>query len=1032
MHQTIEAYPHEEQPRTAAYQFPPRGPVSPPLSSPSSVSGLPAGASLGRAASLGRKSCRKGFNRQLASEEALPPKTVHISEDLPRRMSTPGHDILPPEPSEHVAMWPPAPHLTAGRVRTQLPTAMAPRSMSPSTPRIGHSQTGSVAPSPSHSSRDDRDQHMLTSLDELDSRPRRGSLRGSRGLTRTSPPHDTLTDRSAERVGLSHGLGSLGASAEAAGVFEGLGISERRGSMTATSPNILEYGNESSGGAPLFSHSTLISIGLTEGITPPLSLPLSSMPGSSMTSASIESSNVVSAGLAAGLGVNMAAAALAHCLPGGPSGLGSLTEPRFARGSISGPSGTPMDLSAAIGRSLHLTESQLTSSDVVSPVDSLQSDRPNFEDRPMSAQLEADLARRRTTGGLAAGRERTSGRHAAQSSESRAHRRSGTHDPRASAYNPSRPFDSSGSASTRSGIYGTHGSSFAGTSIVEDEHSYVSNGGAGYASVSGSESTSGHSNGAQASGRGSTLADTPSLGNKAMLSPDAQSRGSYLGDGGPGPQLRGYGPAGAARGDEQALGALAIGLAGMSGGGHFGPQVRAKIASVLDTLLAGVPLLESAGETVSIAEYGSLNSRSTPLLPHVISRLAERAHARRPQQAAAPAPSSDDGGYFGATLGAPTVVGSGANDGEPSDVTFSVIHEDSPQTDFRPLMQSLESQSDSYLDSHWQAAHQPSLQNCIFPSFVTRAFATRIAPPNTVHAGFSLMDLHWAHTPRNPEVSLATTAHAELAAFLSARAHEFRPGGVFVMAFIARSDDQSAPPPLAEGSPLSRPPTTPNDAAGMPERSRSRSASSASSPARRPHGDIWTALTNTLAPCIQRLVSCGMLKADVARHMLLLPMHPRTPRQTRAVLKSVRHLWSVEWSCGLGDDSARPTQSQPGSVVNSPSTSVPPVTPRRPSCASSLPSEVAPLRLAHPAWKAYRAGTLPRVIFIEHLLALFKSLYEGHMRLVLKDKGKLSKGACEFVLDSLWDVLSSRLDDQGTSPIDEIELEVTVCALKRL
>ncbi|PWN98849.1 hypothetical protein FA09DRAFT_255825 [Tilletiopsis washingtonensis] len=364
------------------------------------------------------------------------------------------------------------------------------------------------------------------------------------------------------------------------------------------------------------------------------------MPGSNMTSASIESSNVVSAGLAAGLGVNMAAAALANCLPGGPSGLGSLTEPRFARTSISGPSGTPLDLSAAIGRSFHLTESQLNGSETVSPIDSMQSDRPNFEDRPVSAHAEADLARRRTTGGLAAGRERTPGKHGMSSDQARTHRRSGTHDPRGSTHNPSRPFDSSGSASARSGIYGAHGSSFAGTSIAEDEHSY-SQGGAGYASVSGSESTSGHSNGAQASGRGSTLADTPSLGNKAMLSPDAQSRGSYLGDGGPGPQLRGYGPAGAARGDEQALGALAIGLAGMSGGGHFGPQVRAKIAGVLDTLLAGVPLLESAGETVSIAEYGSLNSRSTPLLPHVISRLAERAHARRPQQAAAPAPSSD-------------------------------------------------------------------------------------------------------------------------------------------------------------------------------------------------------------------------------------------------------------------------------------------------------------------------------------------------------------------------------------------------------
>ena len=64
---------------------------------------------------------------------------------------------------------------------------------------------------------------------------------------------------------------------------------------------------------------------------------------------------------------------------------------------------------------------------------------------------------------------------------------------------------------------------------------------------------------------------------------------------------------------------------------------------------------------------------------------------------------------------------------------------------------------------------------------------------------------------------------------------------------------------------------------------------------------------------------------------------------------------------------------------------------------------------------------------------LFKNLYEAHFRTVLRERGKLSKGAAEFVLDSLWDILSSKIDDQHPhSPMEEVEIEVSICALRRL
>ena len=75
---------------------------------------------------------------------------------------------------------------------------------------------------------------------------------------------------------------------------------------------------------------------------------------------------------------------------------------------------------------------------------------------------------------------------------------------------------------------------------------------------------------------------------------------------------------------------------------------------------------------------------------------------------------------------------------------------------------------------------------------------------------------------------------------------------------------------------------------------------------------------------------------------------------------------------------------------------------------------------------------LSRVAFAEHMIQLFKNLYESHFRAILREKGKLSKGACEFVLDSLWDVLQSRIDDQEPCPIAECELEVQIVALRRI
>ena len=388
---------------------------------------------------------------------------------------------------------------------------------------------------------------------------------------------------------------------------------------------------------------------------------------------------------------------------------------------------------------------------------------------------------------------------------------------------------------------------------------------------------------------------------------------------------------------------------------------------VLDQLITGVPLESKEGETIGVAEYGSLSGRSLQLMQPILTKFLAKAHpdvAVRQEGEGA----KTRGDFF-------SLLKHHSAEEEPCKVSFSVVHEDGPQADFRPLMQQLDNASISSLNPVWQAQSQPQLANQVYSSFVSRPFASRDAPPSTVHMGLSLMDLHWSHTPPNPAVSLSTTADAELTAFLSTRAHEFKQGGVLVLGFIARSEEGRS------------------------------SVSGTASPAKQPT-DLWTVLTNTLAPCIQRLVSCGMLKSDVARHMLSLPLHPRTAKQTLAVLESQQHAWDVEWSCGLG-------QSGPNTTGE----------------GAGQPSEPDPVRLPHPAWIALQAGTLSRVAFAEHMIQLFKNLYESHFRQLLRSR--LSKGAVEFVLDSLFDILHSRIDDQDISPIKGVELEVCLCALRR-
>ncbi|KAM0749007.1 hypothetical protein T439DRAFT_358144 [Meredithblackwellia eburnea MCA 4105] len=423
-------------------------------------------------------------------------------------------------------------------------------------------------------------------------------------------------------------------------------------------------------------------------------------------------------------------------------------------------------------------------------------------------------------------------------------------------------------------------------------------------------------------------------------------------------------------------------LMGGVGAGHFGPATREKLSVVLKNFLGDVPLPEGEG-TVHIVEYGALNSRSSSLVPSIITQIVSRQDANR--KANNMPLTADDC------------------------ASFQVTHADKPSSDFRSLAQHLETDTDSYLNQHWQSKIRPiSLDNRIFSSFTARPFGAKVLPKASVSVGFSAMSLHWLSTDRKYRMSPATIAHGELMAFLSARAVEFKTGGLLALAYIARSEDELSPSNSSSKSGLSRSvhpglnkthsddttttrssPVSPAGEVGPTSALldarpllRERSTSSPTIPVTRKR-DIWSILSSILGKAIQRLVSTNLLKPAVARKLLALPIHPRTEKQTQAVLKAVGHAWTVESS--------------------------------------------EQIVISHPAWRGMEHNTVSQASYTEHTIQLLKIFWESEMRSILRE-ALLSRAACEFILENLFDIAREKVEEEGAQPLD---LEVQIVALRR-
>lgn len=174
----------------------------------------------------------------------------------------------------------------------------------------------------------------------------------------------------------------------------------------------------------------------------------------------------------------------------------------------------------------------------------------------------------------------------------------------------------------------------------------------------------------------------------------------------------------------------------------------------------------AADSEIKIVEYGSLKSTSACLIKPIMGQCSS---------IRSPSPAS------------PSLR-------KPS---FTVVHSDSPGSDFRPLMRQMDNAaSDScYVSSSALCAD-------VYPSFVARPFGAQICPSASVDVGFSLMDLHTrraeaatigSSTSPASLAAAATAAHMDLQAFLRARAAEFKTDGLLVLAYIQRAEDPDVP-----------------------------------------------------------------------------------------------------------------------------------------------------------------------------------------------------------------------------------------------
>ena len=177
--------------------------------------------------------------------------------------------------------------------------------------------------------------------------------------------------------------------------------------------------------------------------------------------------------------------------------------------------------------------------------------------------------------------------------------------------------------------------------------------------------------------------------------------------------------------------------------------------------------------------------------------------------------------------------------------------------------------------------------------------------------------------------------------------------------------------------------------------------------------DVWRQLTLTISVAVQRLVSIGTVKANVAHLLLEVPLWARSSAELRKTLSSevVKRDWEVVESCGMKEKAEVGVASTGDDELDEDG------------------EDRGPLSVCHPAYRALVNGTMSRGPYVEHCVAFIKVsslvafsfslrletrsslsssfllceqvVYESHLLSVLMGQGGMSRGNAEMTLTAL-------------------------------
>ncbi|WVW79698.1 hypothetical protein I302_101668 [Kwoniella bestiolae CBS 10118] len=405
-----------------------------------------------------------------------------------------------------------------------------------------------------------------------------------------------------------------------------------------------------------------------------------------------------------------------------------------------------------------------------------------------------------------------------------------------------------------------------------------------------------------------------------------------------------------------------------------------------------------------------------------------------------------------------------AGPGRPKKV-LTVTHQCNVDFDTRSLQANLLNHPQSYRKI--KAIPSP----LILTSYSFAGFAEPSLPPNSIDVALCTNELSRLHGTIQPKPLYLFTSQAEereqrsekdLSGWLKLRAKEVRSGGILACSFAVRTaptpdhyqtrrndrpgtDGSVNPPRGSPGNYSTSLPTSPRTSIDehipnnmnitpMTEINNSPFVPGPPLPSppmtngrtRRYRPDIWQAMSHALSPAIQRLVSLGEIKTQVAPLLVDVPYWPRTLESLQNTLSKTYNEWEP-----LINPSQEEVMSEAEEMKRSFSDDSDEFKLNEYSNEEKKEWEdsgIKIFRLTHPAWIDYRKGKIDRSGYAKRIAMYCRSVYEGHLKKVLREKGRMDISQCETTVQELFKVLVEKCE---LGAMDALEIDVGIIVLRR-